>query len=295
MKLPFRQGHSGPVNGLTFAADGRRLISCGEDGDLRLWDAAGGGLLDRLSCDAIPLCVAALPDGADGLAGVLVGDGAGRLQRYAWGETGFVRPGVLLGALRGAVLALAISPDGAYAAAATDTWAVVVWDLGTGKRRHILAGHRAAVLALAFLPGGAALLSADEQGELRLWDLSTATGRRVASFAGAVETLAVRPDGEQVAVGLESGRTHLLSLPAPAFLGEWDGHNGWVAGVVFSTNGTRLLSAAGDGTVCVRRVPEGEVIVRQEFGVAFSRLVSAQNGVVALGDEAGGVRVLEYS
>src|SRR6516164_7949928 len=35
-------GHNGPVAGLVFAADGRRLVSAGSDGTLRLWqvDAA---------------------------------------------------------------------------------------------------------------------------------------------------------------------------------------------------------------------------------------------------------------
>ncbi|MBI3960922.1 MAG: hypothetical protein HY328_19090, partial [Chloroflexi bacterium] len=242
---------------------------------------------------AVPLCLAALPDSTGVPAGVLVGDGAGGLHRYALGDAGFVRPGVSVGEQRGAVLAVAVSPDGAYAFVATDTWAVVVWDLSTGKRAHILTGHRASVLALALMPNGAALLSADEKGDLRLWDLSTGTGRSAASFDGAVETLAVTPDGEQVAVGLENGRTIRLALPEATPLGEWDGHNGWVAGIVFLPGSAALLSAGGDGAVCVRRVPEGEVIVRQEFGVAFSRLVSAENGVLALGDEEGGVRVVK--
>ncbi len=41
-------GHSGWVWGVAFSADGGRLVSGGDDGSVRVWDAAGGEELLRL-------------------------------------------------------------------------------------------------------------------------------------------------------------------------------------------------------------------------------------------------------
>jgi WD40 repeat protein len=35
------RGHAGPVRAVTFSADGRRLLSAGEDGVIRVWNTAG--------------------------------------------------------------------------------------------------------------------------------------------------------------------------------------------------------------------------------------------------------------
>ena len=130
---------------------------------------------------------------------------------------------------------------------------------------------------------------------IRLWDVSTGVGARLGAALGeAVESLTVTADGRQVVVGLESGRLVCFALPEAKIIGEWNGHSAWVAGTAFLPDGHTLLSAGGDGAICFWRGVDGEVLLRQEFDVAFSRMALGGEGWLAVGDEDGGVRLLAY-
>jgi WD40 repeat protein len=43
------QGHQGPVASAAFSPDGRRIVSAGQDGSVRVWSAAGGEALVLLT------------------------------------------------------------------------------------------------------------------------------------------------------------------------------------------------------------------------------------------------------
>jgi WD40 repeat protein len=43
------QGHTGGAYGVAWSPDGKRLASANVDGTVRLWDAAGGQLVDHPS------------------------------------------------------------------------------------------------------------------------------------------------------------------------------------------------------------------------------------------------------
>jgi WD40 repeat protein len=45
----YLQGHSGRLRALRFSADGRRLVSAGTDGSLRLWELPDPASPGRLS------------------------------------------------------------------------------------------------------------------------------------------------------------------------------------------------------------------------------------------------------
>lgn len=69
-----------------------------------------------------------------------------------------------------AVTALALTPKGKLAAAATLDDAIVVVDTETGEEKSRLSGHVGGTNALAFL-SGSVLASAGEDGTVRLWNI----------------------------------------------------------------------------------------------------------------------------
>ncbi|MFL5342396.1 MAG: WD40 repeat domain-containing protein [Gemmataceae bacterium] len=104
-------------------------------------------------------------------------------------------------------LAVAVSPDGKYVAAASD-WTVRLWDAARGRELTTLAGHRGQVTALAFSPDGRTLASGSRDKVVRFWsiDEGAAVPRRSYEWpAGAVYALAFSSDGLLAAVAGDAG------------------------------------------------------------------------------------------
>ncbi len=190
------KGHEGFVRCVAFSPDGRWVAS-GTGGvfttELFLWDARtgalvkklarGGSLIDSLifSPDSKLLVVGSYHDGV-------------RLFEVA---TGAERPKL---EHTEEVTCVAVSPDGTLVAAGGgfSTFGlkdVAVWDLKSGKRRHLLTVDSPNIRAVAFSADG--LLAVAAGGVVSLWD--TKTGKLVRTFGGN-GPLAFSPDGKVLAV-----------------------------------------------------------------------------------------------
>ncbi|HJT34391.1 MAG TPA: serine/threonine-protein kinase [Pirellulales bacterium] len=117
------EGHTGPVNGLSFNHDGRRLASVGWDRNVHLWDTAGGKPVNSWSGhDGDIWAVVFSPDGSKLATGGL--DGAVKLWNAETGE--------LLATYLGhntAIHTLAFNHDGALLASGGRDGAVRIWQM----------------------------------------------------------------------------------------------------------------------------------------------------------------------
>jgi WD40 repeat protein len=201
-------GHEGAVRCLAALARGF-LASGGDDGVVRVWDAAGGG------APAVVLA-GAHEGGVNALAALLDGhhlasggaDGAVRV--WDVGARACVRA---LPQPSGPVCSLA-ALDGGRLAGGCGDGCVWVWSALGGAREAVLVGHTAAVCALAHLPGG--LLASGGEDAIRVWNVGARAC--VVALAVGARALAALPDGRLASAspGEEVSRVWALTAPGSA-------------------------------------------------------------------------------
>jgi len=184
------------IRSIAFAADGRALLSGGEDGTLRLWPLPAGPVIRAAGAAPrrrrVVSHVAFAPDGElargseeDGVCG-LSADGELRARRVAPRAAPFVvsRAGqdVCLCRAQGEVRFCVFSADGMRVLSATATGEAALWSTEHGRQPRPVRVYETGDLqtrCAAFSPDGALVATASLPSEVRLWSVPTR-----ASFQG---------------------------------------------------------------------------------------------------------------
>jgi WD40 repeat protein/class 3 adenylate cyclase len=229
--------YSGPP---VFSPDGSRLTSGGWF-STPIWDLATGTIskvLPRQSFKARG--VAFSPDGT------LVAT-ALELNVQTWdAETG--KPHTTFAGHTGPVRSIAYSPDGSRIATGAEDGTARVWDAETGESVLTLDGHSVGVDQVAFAPSGHRLLTGGMDGTTRLWDVSLTGGRDWLTVPGPADRLggvSFSPDGDTFAVPRQVSGVTIRDVETGARIITLKGHDATIRRMVFSSDGTRLVGAAG--------------------------------------------------
>ena len=175
------RGHTGRVAAVAAAAVPQWLVSGGEDGAVRQWNASTGDAL-HAAPEAHPAgvgCVAVAP----GAAAVVTGGADGAVAVWdarSWGRPGVVETGAAVDAVAvsrappdsdasGTTIVVVGGGAGPGAGAGAARFPVSVWDAGSGALRQALSGHSAPVRALAVSSDGTRIVSAAADGGVRRW------------------------------------------------------------------------------------------------------------------------------
>jgi serine/threonine protein kinase len=242
-------GHTATVWSVTFASNGRRILSSSDDKSVRLWDTDTGREVRRFGGLSPTVMYKSLVMSVDNQR-ILAG-GDDRSVRV-WNAENGTELRRLLGHV-GPIKSVALSPTGRRALTGGDR-TVRVWDLDTGKELYRLSGHKEDVASVAFSPDNRHLVSASWDKTIRLWDLQT--GREVRRLGERTDrqlwigmSVAFFPDGKMIACGSSDHAIYLWDVESGHELARFDGHGDAVSSIAFAPDGHRLLSGSWDKTV----------------------------------------------
>ncbi len=286
-------GHDKAVTALSVTADGKFLVSCGEDKTVRVWDIATSKQLRSFQGHI-----------AKTTAVTVRGDGR---QIASASEDGAVRVWDLntndehrvMNDSKDSLWAVAISPDGKRVASAGADKKIRVYELETGKPETTLEAS-SPITSLVFLNDSNRLVAAGGTKSASVWDVNAkkvskempahalavlalaasddskqiVSGAADATVRGsdpesgkelwkwgsrkAACALSVRKGGKHVAVGVADGNLVVIdvSTNTPKEIFAQAAHVAGTTCVAYSPDGNRLASVGGDGSIRVWTVEE---------------------------------------
>ena len=319
------EGHAGRVNSVVFSGDGKRILTSGSDGRVKIWNTAEGQMLlawdgaapgvavnDALFDPRGRVVAACAADGSLGIWDSRTGyriasstvSSKSPLVRLAISPTG---GSVVAGALDGtvaffdiatkqfeewhnqhaAITAIAFDAAGGRILSASNDGTSVIFDATTGKPIKTLSPRPGApaVLTASFSPSGNGIETTYADGSVNLW---TQEGEPVLSFSsptGAAVVAGFAPNGSLLVTGGDDGSIYTWQSSSPLLRAAYS-HRSAVESIEFDRRGERMLTASEDGTAVLWRIgSEPQVLGVLHHG-------SGSDWVVAAHFSADGQRIL---
>jgi WD40 repeat protein len=236
------QGRAFP-NTVAFDPGGKQLLVGLDSGGVAIYDLATGRLLTKVG--GPDAHVNRINFSADGRLALVSGVGTPAIAEVR--STGILRTLPLPGRSE-FVYDSDISPDGRLAAmAGPDGYAI--WDVGTGRILHRIAGGTG--VSVAFSPTKPALAFGGHAGRIAL--LNPRTGREIRTIAdlspAGPNALAWSRDGTRLAAALTDGTARIWDVASGRELERFAGHRCCVISAAFSPDGRLLATGAEDAKV----------------------------------------------
>ncbi len=297
--------------------DGRRFITGGFEGDVRLWDLEGGAGPVLGSHDDWVTSIASSPDGQRVATGG--GDDTVRIFSLGGGPTRVLR------GHRDMIRALVFSRDGQRLASVGFDSAVRVWDVGSGEllREHraprpgatrleltadggqlvassshearvwsfdapaslTLRGHEGPICSLDWSPDGSQLASTSRDRTVRVWDLASGRARWTSPLFESWTMAATFMRSDQLLVSTRLGRNQLIELPSAAAVELAPPGSPWSV----PPTGPHRVAFASGGRSIVADLSTGAKVPLQGAPSAIKALLFTDDGQQALAASTDGI------
>ena len=257
------KGHISWVHSVAFSPDGQILASGSNDQTVRLWDVNTGQCLKTLRGHTG--CVQSIAFSPDGQ---FLASGSNDSSVRLWD----VKTGKCFNVLTGHtnhLLSVLFTPDGQTLISSGEDSSVRLWQVDTGECLRILEIHINWVLSVALSPDGQTLATGSDGKTVKFWDITTGECIRTLpdynSYVWAIDYAHFGSDvnyfdRQILATGSEDTTVKIWDALTGECLQTLQGHGDRVWLVLFSPDGSTLLSASENQTVKLWDVRTGKCL-----------------------------------
>jgi WD40 repeat protein/ABC-type oligopeptide transport system substrate-binding subunit len=250
------QSHSGDLansslggslgRGAAFSPDSHLVVTAGEDGIARVWEAQTGQLKLELKGHIGPVNDARFsPDGR--YIVTASDDNTAKLWDVASGQ----ELTTLLGHT-GEIYQANFSPDGRYVATASQDNTAMVFEVPTGRVVATLKGHQGYVFGAIFSWDNRTVLTYSTDDTAKLWEIPS--GKELITYKGHTQRIhraAFSPDGRYIVTAGNDSSARIWETQTGKEIFNFQGHTGYLESVAFSPDGRSVVSTGADGTARV--------------------------------------------
>jgi WD40 repeat protein len=207
--------HPGQVTAVTFAPNGRSLLTGCNDGTARLWDVTSARIIREFKPEKRLSPVISVLFGPDGRTILAGKEGDGGKTFWLWDR----RRGKRIGAPLRSVNTVVFSPDGKFlltgrGEADKTRGEARLWSAATGQPVGLPLFHPGMVHLVGFSPDGRTILTGSSDGTVRLWDVATTRPLGAPLHHPDLRALAFRRDARTI-LALGPGLMRSWKVPAP--------------------------------------------------------------------------------
>ena len=250
-----------PFWSLAWTPDGKKVLA-GAASAMLLDPVSGQPTLEFKGSSSLVASVAMLPDGTRAVAG------GGETTLKLWD----LRNGRLLNSMGDTprVKSIAVTLDGATVLSGSSDGQFRLFDIATAQRLRTFEGQVGLTGGAALSRDGKLAAGGGSDKAIKLWDV--ATGRVLRTLTGSphgIGSVAFSPDGRQLASG--SYDIRVIPQGFDSTLKTWDvasgrllrtlsGHVNQIRSVVFSADGSRIVTGSSDSTIKLWDAASGKVL-----------------------------------